>query len=246
MGKITTGRCGLPCVRSGPPGTHAGASVYPPCLDRYGCPIGEGPSERMFDDRTLMSTRETAAVLALMARRDRALPWQRPAGAIKDEGRALPLLDRLEAAATEQLFTVDEKRVTLDQLEDRVDGWENEGISLVTVLDAAYPVNLRMVHDRPPALFVRGHLDGRDERSVAIVGTRSAPDRGLGNARTIAHELVTADYVVVSGLAAGIDTAGHEATLAAGGRTVAVIGTGLRESFPRANAALQERLGRGA
>src|ERR1044072_859973 len=102
MGKITTGRCGLPCVRSGPPGTHAGASVYPPCLDRYGCPIGEVPSERMFDDRTLMSTRETAAVLALMARRDRELPWNRLAGAIEDEGSALALLDRLAEARSAQ------------------------------------------------------------------------------------------------------------------------------------------------
>lgn len=179
-----------------------------------------------------------------MARRDRELPWNRLAGAIEHEGSALALLERLENAAAEQLFMVDEKRVTLDQLEDRVHSWEDERIALVTVLDAAYPVNLRMVHDRPPALFVRGHLDPRDERSVAIVGTRRASARGLEHARTIAHQLVDADYVVVSGLAAGIDTAGQEAALAAGGRTVAVIGTGLRESFPTSNAPLQERLGR--
>ena len=191
-----------------------------------------------------MSTRETAGVLALMARRDRELPWNRLAGAIEEEGSALALLERLETFAAEQLFTVDEKRVTLDQLEDHVHGWEKEGIALVTVLDAAYPVNLRMVHDRPPALFVRGGLHPRDERSIAVVGTRTASARGLRDAREIAHELVEADYVVVSGLAAGIDTAGHEAAIEAGGRTVAVIGTGLRESFPASNAALQERLAR--
>jgi DNA processing protein len=198
----------------------------------------------MFGSRTLVSSRETAAVLALMARRDRDLPWNRLAGAIEEEGSALCLLEQLEHTAAERLFTVDEKSVTLDQLEDHVHAWEEDGIQLVTVLDTGYPVNLRMVHDRPPALFVRGCLDARDERSVAVVGTRRASDRGLEQARAIARELVEAGYVVVSGLAAGIDTAGQAAALDAGGRTVAVIGTGLREVFPRANAALQDRLGR--
>jgi len=133
--------------------------------------------------------------------------------------------------------------VTLDGLENYVHALEEEGIHLMTVLDARYPVNLRMVHDRPPVLFVRGALDAHDERSVAVVGTRKATTEGLETARAIARELVTADYVVVSGLAAGIDTAAHTAALEVGGRTLAVIGTGLREVFPRANHALQQRIG---
>jgi DNA processing protein len=208
------------------------------------CPITEVKYEHMFDERTLMSSRETAAVLALMARRDRELRWNRLAGVIEEEGSALALLERLEQTAAEQLFIVDEKSLTLDQLEDRVHGWEEEGFNLVTVLDGAYPVNLRMVHDRPPALFVRGKLDKRDERSVAVVGARKAGERGLEQAREIARVLVNAEYVLVSGLAAGVDTAGQKAAIAAGGRTVAVIGTGLRECFPKSNAALQDQLGR--
>lgn len=197
----------------------------------------------MFDSRTLVSTRETAAVLALMARRD--LPWNRLAGAIEEESSALSLLERLDAtAAAEQLFTVDAKKVNLDELEDYVHGCEAEGIELVTVLDVTYPTNLRTVHDRPPALFVRGRLEDADERSVAVVGTRKATQRGLEQATGIARGLVEAGYVVVSGLAAGIDTAGHTAALEATGRTVAVIGTGLREYFPKPNRALQDRLGR--
>lgn len=198
--------------------------------------------ERLFDSRTLVSTRETAAVLALMARR--VLPWNRLAGAIEEEGSALRLLEQWDTAAPDRLFEVEQQKMTLDQLEEHVHAWEREGIDLVTVLDAAYPVNLRMVHDRPPLLFVRGHVNDRDERSVAVVGTRQATPRGIDQARGIAADLVSADYVVVSGLAAGIDAAAHSATLDTGGRTVAVVGTGLRVVFPKANAELQERLGR--
>jgi DNA processing protein len=195
----------------------------------------------MFADRaSLVSSRETAAVLALMARRDVA--WNRLAGAIEEEGSALRLLELLDSTAPDRLFVVDREEVTLDQLEEHVYSWEREGLELVTVLDAAYPVNLRMIHDRPPVLFVRGRLEGRDERSVAVVGTRSASAEGLERARLVARDLVAAGYVVVSGLAAGIDTAAHTAALDAGGRTIAVIGTGLRHAFPKENAALQDRL----
>jgi DNA processing protein len=179
-----------------------------------------------------------------MARRGGDLPWNRLAGAIEEEGSALALLERLEDGAADRLFEVDQQTVSLDELEDRVHAWEAEEIGLVTVLDEAYPVNLRMVHDRPPLLFVRGRLEERDERSVAVVGTRKASERGLEQARAIAQRLVAADYTVASGLAAGIDTAAHTATLEAEGRTVAVIGTGLREHFPAANAELQDRIGR--
>ena len=204
----------------------------------------------MFASTSLVGSRERAAVLALLAQRrdltNRGLPWSRMAGTIEEEGSALALLRKLDEAASDRLFVVDEKKVTLDQLEDQVLAWELEGIGLVTVLDREYPANLRMVYDRPTVLFVRGALSDQDERSVAVVGTRRASERGLEEARSIARELVDADYVVVSGLAAGIDTAGQTAALEAGGRTVAVIGTGLRETFPKANAALQARIGREA
>jgi DNA processing protein len=218
------------------------APGWNPSLLGYGCPVAEVRFEHMFDEVSLVSTRETAAVLALLARRP--LPWNRLAGAIEEVGSALELLLQLDEAATERLFEVDEQKVTLDELEERVHAWSNEGFGLVTVLDKAYPVNLRMVHDRPPVLFVRGRLSEDDQRSVAVVGTRNATGRGLTQGRAIATQLVESGYVVVSGLAAGIDTAAHAAALESGGRTLAVIGTGLRHAFPKENAALQDRLGR--
>jgi DNA processing protein len=196
----------------------------------------------MFDGDMRASTRERAAVLALMARRK--VEWNRLAGSIEEAGSALALLEQMEETGDPRLFAVESAQVTLDQLEERVISYEQEGIRLITVLDAAYPMNLRMVHDRPPALFVRGGLTPADERSVAVVGSRKASPEGLVKAAEIACDLVANDFVVVSGLAAGIDSAAHRATLEAGGRTVAVIGTGLRHHFPKQNAALQDQLGR--
>ena len=115
--------------------------------------------ERMFADSSLVSSREQAAVLALLARRH--VPWNRLAGAIEEEGSAPGPARPAREGATEQLFAVDDGQVTLDQLEEHVHAWEEEGIELVTVLDSAYPVNLRMTHDRPPALFVRGQVTER-------------------------------------------------------------------------------------
>jgi DNA processing protein len=192
----------------------------------------------------LVSSRERAAVLALAARR--TLPWNRMAGQIEEVGSALALLAALEESTQATLFGANGPDGTLDELENQILAWEAAGIEIVTVLDDAYPVNLRMVHDRPSVLFVRGSLDRRDSRSVAVVGTRKASRVGTETANAVARDLVDAGYVVVSGLASGIDTAAHTATIGASGRTVAVIGTGLEHSYPRANAALQDRIAREA
>lgn len=202
------------------------------------------PHEHMFADASLVSRRETAAILALMAAR--ALPWNRIAGAVEEEGGALALLEALQPSTPETLFPIEEKRVTLDQLENYVSELAAEDIRVVTVLDEDYPVNLRMVHDRPPLLFFRGTLLPEDERSVAVVGTRRASAAGTEAARRVVADLAAAGYVIVSGLAAGVDTAAHTAALELGARTVGVIGTGLRHSFPKENAALQDRLAREA
>jgi DNA processing protein len=196
----------------------------------------------MFDSVTLESSRERAAVLALMA--SRPLPLNQLGGAIEEIGSALALLDEFDRRASDRLFEVDDKKASLDELEDRIHAWSAEGIEVVTVLDSVYPDNLRMVYDLPPALFIRGTLVPDDQRSVAVVGTRSATADGIARATDLARSLIASGYTVVSGLAAGIDTAAHVATLDAGGRTVAVIGTGLREIFPKENAALQDHLGR--
>jgi DNA processing protein len=118
------------------------------------------------------------------------------------------------------------------------------GLELVTVLDDEYPAQLRTIHRGPPFLFFRGSLVAEDVDGVAVVGTRKPTDRGLRQAAEVATGLAERQVTVVSGLAAGIDTAAHRGALRAGGRTVGVIGTGLLQHYPRENADLQERLAR--
>ncbi len=124
----------------------------------------------------------------------------------------------------------------------RVEHWRRalEGLDaqLVTVLDDGYPANLRMIHDHPPFLFVRGTLGPTDDRAVAVVGTRRSSEDGVRAAMGIAAALAERGITVVSGLAEGIDTAAHAGALNAGGRTMAVFGTGIRRVYPASNRSL--------
>jgi DNA processing protein len=119
---------------------------------------------------------------------------------------------------------------------------DDSGIRLTTVLDEDYPANLRTIYNLPPFLFYRGTLDSSDARSVAVVGTRHATHNGLRLAADAAWELAKHDVTILSGLARGIDTAAHRAALDAGGRTIAVMGTGILRYYPTENEALAERI----
>ncbi len=123
--------------------------------------------------------------------------------------------------------------------------WESElarlagvGVEVVACTDAAFPLNLRLVHDAPPLLFVQGTLIDDDRRAVAIVGTREPSAAGRALAGRLAAGAVERGYAVVAGLAAGIDTAAHAAALNAGGRTIAVFGTDIERVYPAANRSL--------
>jgi DNA processing protein len=131
-----------------------------------------------------------------------------------------------------------------DSARQAIGEWEAAGLHLVSILDVEYPQQLLTVHQRPPFLMYQGHLDSRDAGGVAIVGTRKASQEGVHRASLIAKGLAERGVTVVSGLAAGIDTAAHTAALHAGGRTVAVIGTGLRKAYPAQNRGLQEEIAR--
>lgn len=106
------------------------------------------------------------------------------------------------------------------------------GARLVTLSDTDYPARLREIAHPPLVLTVRGSLLGPDEVAVAIVGARRASAYGLRMARELAEGLAQAGVTVVSGLAAGVDAAAHRAALAAGGRTLAVLGTGIDRVYP--------------
>lgn len=131
------------------------------------------------------------------------------------------------------------------EAEEIVHGALADGMQLTTVLDDDYPLNLRTIFNAPPFLFYRGELRADDDaRSVAVVGTRQASLEGLRRATKMAGLLAQHGVTVLSGLAIGIDTAAHEAALKAGARTVAVLGSGLRRIYPRANEQLAEQVAR--
>lgn len=184
---------------------------------------------------------ESAALVALL--RSGRQPWQLYADLVEEAGSAIAVLEREcgEQAGQASLFG-DPVRERTSRAAAEIEAWSAEGMRVLTVLDPGYPENLRGVHDRPPLVFAAGRLEPGDARSVAVVGARTASARGLGAARSIAEQLVARGFTVVSGLAAGIDIAAHTSALACGGRTVAVIGTGLRRSYPPENAALQRRI----
>lgn len=107
------------------------------------------------------------------------------------------------------------------------------------------PLNDIEEKNAPAALYARGHLDvfGSTSR-VAVVGTRKPTPEGLKRAEVLVRALVKRGMVVVSGLAEGIDTAAHRTAIDEGGRTVAVVGSGVDKPFPHSNAELWERIAR--
>jgi DNA processing protein len=193
----------------------------------------------------VIDPRESAALVVLLRTGRRA--WIAYADLVEKWGSAIAVLEEERAAQTGQgaLFVekadAHENRLLEGAAAD-VARWEEQGMRLVSVLHPDYPENLRAVHDRPPLIFVAGRLEPGDSRSVALVGARKASGQGAGRTRAIAEHLVDRGFTVGSGLAAGIDTAAHTAALARGGRTVAVIGTGLTRCYPPENAALQRRI----
>jgi DNA processing protein len=125
----------------------------------------------------------------------------------------------------------------LARREERLSG---DGARAVLAGDASYPAALLRLSRAPAVIWVRGDLPGGP--TVAIVGSRGAHREGLEAARRLARELAHRDVTVVSGGAIGIDAAAHEGALAAGGRSVAVLGSGIDRLYPERNLELLRRL----
>jgi DNA processing protein len=191
---------------------------------------------------------ERAAAVALL--RTGRRPWVEYSELLEEYGGALAALEHElsapAAGSSAQTSLLPEPAPETDDLLDQARAdlarWDARGMRLVTVLDRGYPPNLRAVHDRPPMVFIAGRLTPADTRGVAVVGARKATDAGLQTAASFASHLASTGYTVISGLAAGIDTAAHTGALAQGGRTVAVIGTGLARTYPPDNERLQRRI----
>jgi DNA processing protein len=117
-------------------------------------------------------------------------------------------------------------------VDDQLARAQRAGARVVTCADPDYPDSLREIHDPPPFLFVRGALRSEDRLAVAIVGSRFASSYGLQLTREISEGLAKVGITVVSGLARGIDAEAHWAALRGGGRTIAVLGSGIDVVYP--------------
>jgi len=181
---------------------------------------------------------ERAALVALLQTRPEALRWAEITAEVLESASALEVWHRLVPAT---LVEPPGQADALESAAQDLDLWASQGSTLVTILDSDYPVRLRGIHQAPPVLFARGSVI-RDDLAVSVVGSRKASDRGLAIAAGVARELVARGVTVAAGLALGIDTAAHRAALAGGGRTAAVIGTGINNVYPAENRDLHEEI----
>jgi DNA processing protein len=192
-------------------------------------------------------TREAAAVLALAEAAGDAVP--RLAELLLRAGSAIALLEgRVSLAPHDRrIARLLSGRVSQDVLQH----WmavvtdtlaSSPATSLFTITDPAYPANLRGVPRPPLFVFVKGALRPDDVRAVAVVGSRRTEERHERSAFDIAVTLAGAGATVVSGLASGIDAAAHRGALAAGGRTIAAIATGVDRVYPSEHSLLSREV----
>ncbi|MDQ6809942.1 MAG: DNA-processing protein DprA [Verrucomicrobiota bacterium] len=161
-----------------------------------------------------------------------------PEQVLAARGSALRAVDGIGAEVAEQIRNW-ENLVDLPAELKRV---RDFGASIVTAASPLYPRQLREIHAPPIVLYVWGELQERDQHAIGVIGSRRTTHYGTEAAKKLSYQLAYAGLTVISGLARGIDTAAHQGALAAKGRTIAVIGSGLMNLYPPENAALAEKI----
>jgi len=135
-------------------------------------------------------------------------------------------------------------RVSKEDVEEELKLIDKYGVSIIDINHKDYPRSLTNIYSPPILLYVKGRLLKEDELSVAVVGSRKATYYGLSTAERFSYELSSRGITIVSGMARGIDTASHKGVLKAGGRTIAVLGSGLACIYPPENKGLSEEIAR--
>jgi len=133
-------------------------------------------------------------------------------------------------------------RSACQSIEQELKAIERERVEVRCLLDSAYPMRLKMIADPPPLLYITGTLTEQDELAMAVVGSRRATAAGRAMTEELSHDLAAAGMTVVSGLARGVDAAAHQGALAAQGRTLAVLGSGIDLTYPPEHERLRRRI----
>ncbi len=131
-----------------------------------------------------------------------------------------------------------------EEAQARLEEARQKGRRILFWEDEDYPARLDEIPDPPPVLWIQGTLEAEDQFAVSLVGSREASRPGLTAARRLAREGARMGLTIVSGLARGIDAQAHQGALEAGGRTLAVLGSGLDWVYPKENAGLYQEIAR--
>jgi len=150
-------------------------------------------------------------------------------------------LAQIPGIGEKRAATIVESRRTAD-VEGELRLAAEHGVEIIGIHEERYPARLKSIFDPPLVLYVKGTLTEADNLAVAIVGARRCTYYGRSVAEKLSMDLAHSGLTVVSGMARGIDSAGHTGALGAGGRTLAVLGCGLSRIYPAENAGLAERI----
>jgi DNA processing protein len=161
---------------------------------------------------------------------DPQIAWGAPTEALREAGLSEKVIENVVELRS---------AINLDQVWDQL---EAKGITVLIQTDENYPRRLQELEQPPPVLYMLGELTSEDEWAVAVVGTRRVTAYGRQVAEDIAGILARNGISVISGLARGIDSISHQAALHAGGRTIAVLGSGLDRIYPPENRRLAEQI----
>ena len=144
----------------------------------------------------------------------------------------------LRAVSAQSLGTGRSMELAQDELAKAA----SAGVNIVSLDDLAYPAQLKQIYDPPLILYVRGTVETISQPGIALVGTRHPTPYGSGMAERLACDLAARGLVIFSGMARGVDTAGHRGAIAGKGKTVAVFGTGVDVIYPKENSRLLEQI----
>jgi len=183
--------------------------------------------------RPISSYPDMSRIEAWLLARAEHVPLRDRLTLLRDEGSFLSALRRIGVNPDGRL------RAGAEAALERIAG---RGYRLLLLGESDYPPLLAAIPDPPIALTIRGEILREDALSISIVGSRRATPYGRDTARRLARDLASSGLTIVSGLARGIDAAGHEGALAASGRTLAVLGSGLENLYPPEHRKLAERI----
>ena len=208
-----------------------------------------GATYRFHVGKLVMTEREGYILLNMMERVGpvavRALVERLGSAAAIFEADA-SALKSVHGVGPETATAILQQRAILD-FDKEIAAASDLGASIVSWVDDEYPELLREIHDPPLALYVRGRTEAGNRRAIAIVGTRRPSSYGRQTTERLAYELAEAGFVVVSGLAEGVDTLAHRGALRAGKQTWAVLGGAIDCMYPVSNTKLANEIaGRGA